>query len=75
MVFRFIVSHVLYQLSECNSRYSSPTPLDALVFAYLHSLLRGPPSIRDVVNNRANLTAWELRVRGSVAAVFELADD
>ena len=54
----------------CFILYRTPTALDALVFAYLHSLLRSP--LRSVINNRANLTAWELRVRGLVNAAYKV---
>lgn len=47
----------------------APTALDALVFAYLHCLLQSP--LRSIVNNRANLTAYEFRVRGIVDGAFK----
>ncbi|KAJ6597189.1 hypothetical protein DFH09DRAFT_904734 [Mycena vulgaris] len=50
---------------------SEPTPLDALVFAYLHSILHNTNHIiRMEVARRVNLVAWELRVRGLVSAAF-----
>ncbi|KAJ7510151.1 hypothetical protein B0H11DRAFT_1957914 [Mycena galericulata] len=50
---------------------SEPTPLDALVFAYLHSLLHNANHIlRTEVTRHVNLVAWELRVRGLVAPAF-----
>ncbi|KAJ6630545.1 hypothetical protein B0H10DRAFT_833641 [Mycena sp. CBHHK59/15] len=50
---------------------AEPTPLDALVFAYLHSILHTANHIiRIEVTRRVNLVAWELRVRGLVSAAF-----
>ncbi|KAJ7444838.1 hypothetical protein FB451DRAFT_1343660 [Mycena latifolia] len=50
---------------------SDPTPLDALVFAYLHSILHNANHVtRMEVGRRVNLVAWELRVRGLVSAAF-----
>ncbi|KAJ7157012.1 hypothetical protein C8R43DRAFT_998054 [Mycena crocata] len=50
---------------------SEPTPLDALVFAYLHSILHiANHIVRIEVTRRVNLVAWELRVRGMVSAAF-----
>ncbi|KAJ6502287.1 hypothetical protein C8R45DRAFT_976063 [Mycena sanguinolenta] len=47
------------------------TPLDALIFAYLHSVLHtSHHTIRIEVTRRVNLVAWELRVRGLVSAAF-----
>ncbi|KAF9030815.1 hypothetical protein BDZ89DRAFT_1091498 [Hymenopellis radicata] len=49
----------------------SPTPLDALVFAYLHCILNlkdGP--VRQEVTRRVNLVAWEYRVRSQVIGAF-----
>ncbi|PBK78395.1 hypothetical protein ARMSODRAFT_1077960 [Armillaria solidipes] len=48
----------------------APTPLDALVFAYLHCILHSKDSIRIEVTRRVNLVAWEWRVRGLVRAAF-----
>ncbi|KAG7092625.1 hypothetical protein E1B28_008968 [Marasmius oreades] len=49
----------------------SPTPLDALAFAYLHCiLLTSDPSIRTELTKRVNLVAWEWKVRGMVRAAF-----
>ncbi|KAK0483856.1 hypothetical protein IW261DRAFT_1550159 [Armillaria novae-zelandiae] len=48
----------------------APTPLDALVFAYLHCILHSKDSIRLEVTRRVNLVAWEWRVRGLVRAAF-----
>lgn len=48
-----------------------PTPLDALAFAYLHCILEFEnDSIRVEVSRRANLIAWEKRVRDTVKAAF-----
>ncbi|KAJ7272051.1 hypothetical protein B0H12DRAFT_1092566 [Mycena haematopus] len=50
---------------------TDPTPLDALIFAYLHSVLHtANHTIRIEVTRRVNLVAWELRVRGLVSAAF-----
>ncbi|KAK0196883.1 hypothetical protein F5146DRAFT_20186 [Armillaria mellea] len=48
----------------------APTPLDALVFAYLHCILHSKDSIRIEVTRRVNLVAWEWRVRGLIRAAF-----
>ncbi|KAF9265544.1 hypothetical protein L218DRAFT_145346 [Marasmius fiardii PR-910] len=49
----------------------SPTPLDALAFAYMHIiLLSTDSSIRTELTKRVNLVAWEWRVRGMVRAAF-----
>ncbi|KDR73588.1 hypothetical protein GALMADRAFT_124817 [Galerina marginata CBS 339.88] len=42
---------------------SEPTPLDALAFAYLHSILYTTDPVRIEVTRRVNLVAWEWRVR------------
>ena len=49
---------------------SGPTPLDALAFAYLHSILHSSDNIRIDVSRRANLVAWELKVRHLVNECF-----
>ncbi|KAJ6525717.1 hypothetical protein B0H19DRAFT_1198583 [Mycena capillaripes] len=50
---------------------SEPTPLDALIFAYLHSVLHtANHTVRIEVTRRVNLVAWELRVRGLVSGAF-----
>ncbi|KAF8211923.1 hypothetical protein K438DRAFT_1928203 [Mycena galopus ATCC 62051] len=47
------------------------TPLDALIFAYLHSILHtSNHTVRIEVTQRVNLVAWELRVRGLVSTAF-----
>jgi len=51
---------------------SSPTPLDALAFAYLHSILHASDNIRIEVSRRANLVAWELKVRHLVSEAFAI---
>ncbi|KAH0583634.1 hypothetical protein H2248_009250 [Termitomyces sp. 'cryptogamus'] len=49
-----------------------PTPLDALVFAYLHSIIVSKNSaLRTQVTRRVNLVAWEWRVREQVCAAFK----
>jgi hypothetical protein len=51
---------------------SQPTPLDALVFAYLHCILHSSDTIRIEVTRRVNLVAWEFRVRCLVREGFVL---
>jgi metaxin len=51
---------------------SHPTPLDALVFAYLHCILHTSDTIRIEVTRRVNLVAWEWRVRCLVREAFAL---
>ena len=52
---------------------SEPTPLDALAFAYLHSILdSADDSIRMEVARRLNLVTWEKRVRDVVNTTFTL---
>jgi Glutathione S-transferase, C-terminal domain len=48
----------------------SPTALDALVFAYLHNILYGADNVRIEIARRANLVAWEMRVRNQVLEAF-----
>ncbi|KIJ69070.1 hypothetical protein HYDPIDRAFT_123123 [Hydnomerulius pinastri MD-312] len=47
-----------------------PTALDALVFAYLHSILHSKDTTRIEVTRRVNLVVWERRVRAQVQAAF-----
>ncbi|KAF9227827.1 hypothetical protein BS17DRAFT_774375 [Gyrodon lividus] len=49
------------------------TALDALVFAYLHSILHSRDITRIEVTRRVNLIAWERRVRAQVQAAFYVA--
>ena len=49
---------------------SKPTALDALVFAYLHSILSSSHQIRLAVTRRANLVAWHNRVRYTIQPCF-----
>jgi metaxin len=52
---------------------SGPTALDALAFAYLHSILNSADdNIRVEVARRVNLVAWEKRVRDVVNTTFTL---
>ncbi|KAG1756408.1 uncharacterized protein EDB91DRAFT_1241480 [Suillus paluster] len=51
----------------------NPTALDALAFAYLHSLFNSKDSTRIEVTRRVNLVAWEQRVRTQVEAAFTVA--
>lgn len=54
-----------------NLTYSSkPTALDALVFAYLHSILSSSHQIRLEVTRRANLAAWHYRVLHIIKPCF-----
>ncbi|KAL4067714.1 hypothetical protein V8B97DRAFT_1422963 [Scleroderma yunnanense] len=48
----------------------NPTALDALVFAYLHTILHSADPTRLEVARHANLVAWERRVRTQVQAAF-----
>jgi metaxin len=51
--------------------YRNPTPLDALAFAYLHSIsISQNSTLRFEVTRRVNLVAWERRVRTLVCAAF-----
>ena len=51
--------------------YSNPTPLDALLFAYLHALLHAKDKLlRFEVERRENLVAYEGRIRAIVANAF-----
>ncbi|RDB21124.1 hypothetical protein Hypma_011809 [Hypsizygus marmoreus] len=50
---------------------SEPTPLDALAFAYLHTIVGSSnSSLRIQVTRRVNLVAWEWRVRQLVRTAF-----
>ncbi|KAF8743648.1 hypothetical protein AX14_001702 [Amanita brunnescens Koide BX004] len=52
---------------------TGPTPLDALAFAYLNSILDSTDdAIRIEVSRRVNLVAWEKRVRNIVSVAFTL---
>ncbi|TRM70498.1 hypothetical protein BD626DRAFT_423358 [Schizophyllum amplum] len=53
----------------------APTPLDALLFAYLHCILTSPldkskRDLREEITKHVNLVAWEWRVRGLVRKGF-----
>ncbi|KAG8217595.1 hypothetical protein J3R82DRAFT_5746 [Butyriboletus roseoflavus] len=48
----------------------NPTALDALLFAYLHTLLHSKESIRIQVTRRPNLVAWERSLRTHVQTAF-----
>ncbi|KAF7975847.1 hypothetical protein HWV62_8419 [Athelia sp. TMB] len=50
----------------------NPTALDALLFAYLHTILhtKSANALRLEITRRVNLVAWERRVRSQVAAAF-----
>ncbi|KAF8480591.1 hypothetical protein JB92DRAFT_3040822 [Gautieria morchelliformis] len=54
---------------------SNPTPLDALLFAYLHIALhphaKGQERARAEVTHRVNLVAWERKVRSIVQGAFQ----
>ena len=48
-----------------------PTPLDALAFAYLHSISNSQDStLRFEVTRHLNLVTWEERVRATVREAF-----
>jgi len=47
-----------------------PTALDALVFAYLHSILSSSHQVRLEVTRRANLVAWHHRVLHTIQPCF-----
>lgn len=47
-----------------------PTALDALLFAYLHSILHSQNTIRFEVARHVNLVSWERRVESQVRAAF-----
>lgn len=55
--------------------FRSPTPLDALLFAYIHVALnprvKGQERARSEVNHRVNLVAWERKVRSIVQGAFQ----
>lgn len=64
-----IVASNLVLFTICGT--SEPTPLDALAFAYLHTILKSnDQSFRIEVTRRVNLVAWEWRVRELVRAAF-----
>lgn len=51
---------------------SAPTALDALAFAYLHTILNAKQNnLRFEVSRRVNLVAWEQRVSRDVRAAFK----
>ena len=53
--------------------FRSPTALDALAFAYLHTILDSKSeTLRFEVSRRVNLVAWEQRVSTDVKAAFKL---
>lgn len=57
------------------ARYSAPTALDALIFAYLHCILHCKDNaVRIEVTRRVNLVAWERRVQALVRAAFRRPD-
>ncbi|KIL00922.1 hypothetical protein PAXRUDRAFT_821124, partial [Paxillus rubicundulus Ve08.2h10] len=51
----------------------NPTALDALIFAYLHSILHSRHTTRIEVTRRVNLVTWERRIRAQVQATFCVA--
>ncbi|KAI8982850.1 hypothetical protein BD414DRAFT_491338 [Trametes punicea] len=54
---------------------SSPTALDALVFAYLHCILHSKEhTLRFEVTRRVNLVAWERRVQSQVRDAFRVVE-
>ncbi|KAI0797549.1 hypothetical protein C8Q75DRAFT_7272 [Abortiporus biennis] len=53
---------------------TSPTALDALLYAYLHSLLKTKDNtLRFEVTRRVNLVSWEKRVGEEVKSAFQKA--
>ncbi|KZV71158.1 hypothetical protein PENSPDRAFT_578320 [Peniophora sp. CONT] len=50
---------------------AEPTALDALAFAYLHTLLNSTDELRIEVARRVNLVSWERRVYEQVRSSFE----
>ncbi|VDB95377.1 unnamed protein product [Peniophora sp. CBMAI 1063] len=52
---------------------AEPTALDALAFAYLHTLLNSTDELRIEVARRVNLVTWERRVYEQVRSSFESA--
>lgn len=67
---RYESFHLKRQPTEMTSGFSGPTPLDALAFAYLYSILHSSNNIRIEVSRRANLVAWEQSVRNLVSEAF-----
>jgi hypothetical protein len=61
---------ILCLRSQPNQFCSKPTALDALVFAYLHSILSSSHQIRLEVTRRANLVAWHHRVLHTIQPCF-----
>jgi metaxin len=57
-------------LAAISQFYSNPTALDALLFAYLHSILSSSHEIRLEVTRRANLVAWHYRVLHAIRPCF-----
>jgi metaxin len=53
--------------------YRHPTALDALLFAYLHSILHSKNKIRFEVARHVNLVSWERRVESQVRAAFRMS--
>ncbi len=73
MVPWLVVSPMLSPLGHGRSQLlcSSPTALDALVFAYLHCILHSKDhTLRFEVTRRVNLVAWERRVQTQVRSSF-----
>ncbi|KAI0028868.1 hypothetical protein K488DRAFT_57596 [Vararia minispora EC-137] len=54
---------------------AQPTALDALAFAYLHTLLDSEDRLRVAVARRVNLVTWERRVYEQVRGAFVSADE
>lgn len=79
MVLRILVSEVNSNENIFTHYWfiSEPTPLDALLFAYLHIALnphtKELEKARAEITHRVNLVAWEHKVRVQVQAAFQSA--
>ena len=62
-----------FYLTCAHVLYREPTALDALAFAYLHTLLNSTDELRIEVARRVNLVTWERRVYEQVRSSFESA--
>lgn len=68
---RVWVSHSIPSLQlQSDWFHSKPTALDALVFAYLHSVLSSSHQIRLEVTHLANLVVWHRRVLHTIQPCF-----
>lgn len=68
---RSVLMHKMIYRSD-SPHFSTPTALDALIFAYLHCILHSKENLlRFEVTRRVNLVAWERRVQSDVRSAFE----